>query len=263
MPTITARKISSYRVEVHTPGAAAEVPTVVEVNRGERAVKAKAISGATFKWSRENGSVTFPIVGPISTGDGQTTLTLADLGRDDRFGLSAGNRVEIQDDDYVLRNLAGTLLQVQSIDRSKLQVTLTGTADSALGADPSKHPLLRRWDHQAGDPAEGGLTLGPDNAAFIQESDGDFWLALEDGVEIQFEPAAPGKPQQYRTGRLLADSSAHGHRRCGMAYGNRYRCPGQHQRHAFGKAAAWHQASLCPAGRDQRRQQRRNQALRR
>jgi len=188
---------------------------------------------------------------------------LADLGRDDRFGLSAGNRVEIQDDDYVLRNLAGTLLEVQSIDRSKLQVTLTGTAASALGADPSKHPLLRRWDHQAGDPAEGGLTLGPDNAAFIQESDGDFWLALEDGVEIQFEPAAPGKPQQYRTGdywlipaRTATADVEWPTETVTDVQGNTSGTP-------LARAAAWHQASLCPAGRDQRRQQRRNQALRR
>jgi len=188
-----------YRVEVHTPGAAAEVPPVVEVNRG-RVAKAKAITGATFKWSRENGSVTFPIVGPISTGNGQTILTLASLGRDYRFGLSAESWVEIQDDDYVLRNRAGNLLQVQSIDRSRLQVTLSGTADADVGVDASKHPLLRRWDYEAGDPAEGGLTLGPDKAAFIQESDGDLWLSLENGVEIQFEPAPPGKAQQYRTG---------------------------------------------------------------
>src|SRR5207244_3997214 len=166
-----------YRVEIHTPGAASVPTPALGVKRtGNKLVKVGAApaaggTGATFKWSRENGSVTFPIVGPITTGDGITTLKLANLGRDDRFGLKEGNWVEIQDDDYVLLNHAGTLLQVQSIDRTTMEITLTGTADTGVGNDQSKHPLLRRWDHQQGDPAEGGLTLGPDNAALIQEND--------------------------------------------------------------------------------------------
>jgi hypothetical protein len=153
----------------------------------------------TFKWSRENGSVAFPIVGPVMTGSGVTTLTLASLGRDDRFGLHEKDWVEIQDDDYVLLNRAGTLLQVASIDRTALQVTLTGIADKTVGSDQNKHPLLRRWDHQQGDPAEGGLTLGPDNAALIQENNHDMWLELENGVQIQFQPGIT-TPHQYRTG---------------------------------------------------------------
>jgi hypothetical protein len=50
------------------------------------------------------------------------------------------------------------------------------------------HPLLRRWDQTSGDPAEGGLTLDTDNCAFVQEG---VWLTLEDGVQIQFQPADP------------------------------------------------------------------------
>jgi hypothetical protein len=189
-----------YRVEVHKAGLAASTgPSISNRPSNIRGPKASQTDGATFKWSRENGSVTFPIVA-ISSGDNVTTLTLANLGRDDRFGLNEGNWVEIQDDDYVLRNQAGTLLQVQSIDRSRLQVTLAGTADAGIGADPAKHPLLRRWDHQQGDPAEGGLTLGPDNAALILENDGNMWLELENGVQIQFQPAPAGQQNEYRTG---------------------------------------------------------------
>jgi Family of unknown function (DUF6519) len=190
-----------YRVEIHK-GGAINAGSALVANRpgGVRGAKAGQPDGATFKWSRENGSVAFPIVGPISTGDNITTLTLANLGRDDRFGLDEGDWVEIQDDDYVLRNQAGTLLQVQSIDRGRLQVTLTGTADPGVGTDQNKHPLLRRWDHKQGDPAEGGLTLGADNAALIQETDGNMWLELEDGVQIQFQPAPEGQQNEYRTG---------------------------------------------------------------
>ena len=60
--------------------------------------------------------------------------------------------------------------------------------DPVLGSDESLHPLLRRWDQTAGDPAEGGLTLDIDNAAFVQEG---VWLTLEDGVQIRFQPADP------------------------------------------------------------------------
>jgi hypothetical protein len=182
-----------YRVEIHKAGSAWDDSGIVgRASAGTR-------DAATFKWSRENGSVTFPIVGPISTGDGLTTLSLANLGRDDRFGLAEGDWTEIQDDDYVLRNRAGNLLQVQSIDRSSMRVTLTGTPDTNVGNDQSKHPLLRRWDHKQGDPAEGGTTLGPDGAPLVQESD-EMWLDLEDGVQIQFQPAPAGRANQYRTG---------------------------------------------------------------
>lgn len=170
-----------YRVEIHTPG------------------KISDSNPATFKWSRENGSVVFPIRGPVGTGSGTTTVTVAHLGRDDRFGLAEGDWVEIQDDDYVLQNRAGNLLQVHAIDRNAMQVTLSGNLDSNVGKDPAKHPLLRRWDHKQGVHAEGGLSIEPDGAALIEENSGEMWLNLEDGVQIQFQPAASEK-NEYRTG---------------------------------------------------------------
>ena len=172
-----------YRVEIHRPGLAWD--GITESAKG---------SAATFKWSRENGSVIFPIVG----GGGTTTVTLENLGRDDRLTLEEGDWVEVLDDDYVLHNRAGNLLRVQAIDRSSLTVTLTGVPDAGVGGDPSKHPLLRRWDHQQGEPAEGGLQLGADGAALIVEGSDGGWLRLEDGVQIQFQVGPP--PNTYRTG---------------------------------------------------------------
>jgi hypothetical protein len=167
-----------YRVEIHTGSHDAA---------GNK-------STPTFKWSRENGCVVFPIV----SGGGTSAVTLANLGPDDRFGLSEGDWVETQDDASVLLNRAGVLLQVQSIDQTGMTVVLTGgAADSTIGGDPSKHPLLRRWDQQAGNPDQDGLQLGADNAALIVEGS---WLALEDGVEIQFQPVPAGQTIEYRTG---------------------------------------------------------------
>jgi hypothetical protein len=183
-----------YRVEIHHGGPAWDGTTTDGNPAGN------ASSAATFKWSRENGSVVFPIV-TLLTGDGSTTATLENLGRDDRFGLTVGDLVEVMDDDhlldYVVRAPATSLLSVQSIDRTSLQVVLSGTPGATVGGDPTKHPLLRRWDHKQGDPVEGGLTLGNDNAALIRE---DVWLELEDGVQIQFQKLTDPNGNQYRPG---------------------------------------------------------------
>jgi len=171
-----------YRVEINRAGLAGTV----------------AGTSATFKWSRENGSVLYP----ISSGGGTAVIVVESLGRDDRFGLVEGDLVEVQDDRSVLSNLPGNLLPVQSIDSTTMTVTLSGTPDTLLGSDETLHPLLRRWDQTNGDPAEGGLTLDNDNAAFVQEG---VWLTLEDGVQIRFQPADPVDPKnppvnQYLTG---------------------------------------------------------------
>jgi hypothetical protein len=164
-----------YRVEIHT---------------GNRDPLGN-LATPSFKWSRENGSVIYAIVG-LAAGSGATTVTLESLGRDDRFTLAEGEWVEIQDDDTVLQNRVSPLLQVQSIDRPSRIVTLSGTPDATVLQNFNKqglarHPLVRRWDHQAGGPADGGLTLGVDNAALIQEG---IWLELENGVQIQFQKLA-------------------------------------------------------------------------
>jgi hypothetical protein len=68
-----------YRVEIHAGSTEA--------------------GGATFKWSRDNGSIVFP----IETLKG-STVTVEHLGRDDRQGLTPGDWVEIVDD----KQLAGS-----------------------------------------------------------------------------------------------------------------------------------------------------------
>jgi hypothetical protein len=164
-----------YRVEIHDSGTVG----------GQE--------GPTFKWSRENGSVVFPIVSLAA----DPVLTLGNLGRDLRSGLQTGDWVEIMDDDSIQERKAEPLRQIEKIDSARNQVTVKGHA-SKIGGHPDKHPLLRRWDQKQGDPRRGGLDLR-DGAALLKEGDGDkFWLALENGIQIQFTTREP--VNQYRTG---------------------------------------------------------------
>jgi hypothetical protein len=171
-----------YRVEIHT---------------GNIDVNGNPIGGTpSFKWSRENGSVVFPVV-KIAPSSNTSSVTLANLGRDDRFGLEVGDYVELQNDVTVLNNLVGALLQVQSIDTSSLTVTLTGTT-AAVDTNPALHPLLRRWDHRSGDPTQGGEAVLPDGALPIPTTTAQ-WIDLEDGVQVRFEVLA-NVSLTYRSG---------------------------------------------------------------
>ncbi len=157
---------------------------------------------ASFKWSRENGSVVFPLAAAAVPGSGTLTVPLASLGRDDRFGMSEGDWVELQDDALVLSSAAAiapapALAQVQSINRAMMQVTLKGAAPStAFGSQPGLHALMRRWDQQAGDRTAGGVTLTSGGAIAIPAAAGQ-WIDLEDGVQILFEAVATAT---FRTG---------------------------------------------------------------
>ncbi|MCA9933417.1 MAG: hypothetical protein KC415_05805 [Anaerolineales bacterium] len=135
-------------------------------------------SPATFKSSCENGSVVVPI-----TAISGKLVTVENLGR---FKLQKDDWVEIVDDDYILAGRAEPLHQVDSIDPMIGQVKLKTEPTIAIDVK-KKHPLLRRWDHKAGNAEKGGLTPHNDGSVLIEESSSK-WLKLEDGIEIQFQP---------------------------------------------------------------------------
>ncbi|MDQ6645694.1 MAG: DUF6519 domain-containing protein [Pseudomonadota bacterium] len=153
-----------YRVEIHQGGLA---------------------GAATFKWSRENGSVVFPIIRSVSgatadDGSAQQVVTLGRLGRDARLGLAVNDWVERVDDAYTLGQRAFPLLQVIAIDIASCNVTLQvpkNVTPWQPSNDPRKHALLRRWDQADALSAEGVLVLG-EGAPVV----------LEDGIQVSFEP---------------------------------------------------------------------------
>jgi hypothetical protein len=108
-----------YRVEIHNPS-----------------VKGK---GATFKWSRENGSVVFPVRGVQGN---RIAINRYDR---DRFALDRGDWVEFEDDDLVASGSIFELSRVESVDADTVTVDKVPVVN--FGTHPEKHPLLRRWDH--------------------------------------------------------------------------------------------------------------------
>jgi Family of unknown function (DUF6519) len=162
-----------YRVEINSGGPAGE---------------------ATFKWSRDNGSVAFAIES-VAGAD----VVVRSLGRDSRLGLGIGNWVEVSDDAVALTGLPGPLRRVTQIDALDRRVTLDSAPTDGIGSDAALHPLLRRWDYSKATAVRDGTDLGADNAIELVEATGGGprWLNLEDGVQIEFEEGGDYTPGDF------------------------------------------------------------------
>ncbi|WP_380283535.1 DUF6519 domain-containing protein [Kitasatospora purpeofusca] len=145
----------------------------VEVHRG-----GSAEGGATFKWSRENGSVVLPIASVEGV-----WVDLTSLGDDDKLGLSVGDRVEVADSAYVSRTEPADLLQVEETDLPGRRVRLSAEPAPQTARLPERHPFLRRWDHRA----PRGRSALPLSGGALPLQEGT-WLDLEDGVQVYFRP---------------------------------------------------------------------------
>jgi|GEM_PF-2351452 len=151
-----------YRVEIQTGGTA---------------------GAATFKWSRDNGSVVYPVEKCDSD---EVTLTVRHLGKDDRTALHEGDIVEFVDDSDLASGRPGILGRVVAggLDRAALSVKLS-VAISGFNKD--LHPRLIRWDH-------GHASLQPDLAIKI---DVGTEIDLEDGVQVTFGSSGTYIPGDY------------------------------------------------------------------
>jgi len=126
---------------------------------------------ATFKWSRENGSV----LAGIEAIDG-ADVRVDSLGPDANLGLLPNQWVEIFDDKTLFGdtpNNSGDLYQIQSIDPSLRRVTLF---TPVTGIDVSRNARMRRWDQSGTTVTSDGIALGT-----------DMWFPLENGIEVRFE----------------------------------------------------------------------------
>lgn len=150
-----------YRVEVHRGGTAAE---------------------ATFKWSRENGSVLTRIIAVSGS-----VVTVDSLGPDANLGFAPLQWVEISDDSDEFGqqpNQPGELRQILSVDREHRQITLTMPGPSVNVT--AGHAKLRRWDHDDTAATINGVPMTPGG-----------WHSLENGIRVQFSEAQPFRPGDH------------------------------------------------------------------
>lgn len=146
-----------YRVEIHHGGDAGD---------------------ATFKWSRDNGSVEFALAELSEATGGVRTAKLERGWIDERMGLDVGDWVELVDDDWAPLGQPTPLMQVTGVSLAAREVQLADT-DGGRAFHDHRHPLLRRWDQQ---PENEGAADGIP----VEATDGS-WFELEDGVQILFK----------------------------------------------------------------------------
>ncbi len=121
---------------------------------------------ATFKWSRDNATVTTR----VDSIDGRV-LTVADLGRDELLGFAPGQWVEIGSEQSVLSGTPHPLFEIESVDPGRRQITLRTTAATLADGDNLQ---LRRWDQSGDHTSASGVAMDVD------------WVELESGIEVLF-----------------------------------------------------------------------------
>jgi len=160
-----------YRVEVHRGGPASATG-----------------GGASFKWSRDNGSVAARWLGVGQVGDA-ATLTLSGT-----RGFGAGDWVELSHDALDLANEPGQLVRIAVIDGDQLVVDAASVPGGTLMAwsETLQNPKARRWDQRVSDI----LALDDGAVPIVESDDGSrTWLALEDGIQVAFDTGG-----DYRSG---------------------------------------------------------------
>ncbi|MGA1875562.1 MAG: DUF6519 domain-containing protein [bacterium] len=143
---------------------------------------------ATFKWSRDNGSVETK----IKEIEGHI-VTVSDIGKDEVLGFAGGQWVEIVDEESTLKNLPNQLRQIEKVDPETHEITMK----TSVAAYKNKQNLkLRRWDQTSTPATCDGVKMSTD------------WIDLEDGIQIQFSEGTyqPGDhwliPARATTGEI-------------------------------------------------------------
>jgi hypothetical protein len=156
----------------------------VEIHRGG------PVGTATFKWSRENGSIQTGWVG-----QSVNNLMISAPGRDSVLGFATDQWVELTDDanelfDDILHPTGnpGTLVKLLKAEGNVLTIDPATATGSVTLADFPRNPKIRRWDQPSGMPAEVVVEIPAANGGY---------LALEDGVEIRFEEGATYRAGDY------------------------------------------------------------------
>jgi hypothetical protein len=137
----------------------------VQVQRGGNRAQ------ATFKWSRENGTVVAAIEQL-----GGTTIVVRDTGRDEISSFAPGGWVEIVNDanDLAATPTGGDLVQIDRVEAATREIILPA-ALPVVNAQTlqDRHYKLRRWD-QVNNADANGVAMTND------------WIDLELGIQVRF-----------------------------------------------------------------------------
>jgi hypothetical protein len=168
------------------PPASAESPCVVAPGAGYERVENQLYrveihdgggrGNATFKWSRDNGSVVTAVLEVTPRGTG-AEIAVRDLGRDETLGFAIGQYVELVSDDTERFGLAEPLVQITDVDPVTRTVTVERTTEDQTfpNVDPNNahafHYKLRRWD------SPGAVPIPVQEGAFVE---------LEGGIQVRF-----------------------------------------------------------------------------
>ncbi len=124
---------------------------------------------ATFKWSRENGSVVAAI-----TGVSGNVVQVDSLGFDANLGFASGQWIEISDDTdlFGLNPVPGNLYQIDKVipEQKALRMTLPVSI-----VDTKKNARARRWDQSGASAKAAGVPLSAET-----------WVSLENGIQVKF-----------------------------------------------------------------------------
>ena len=135
-----------YRVEIHQGGDS---------------------STATFKWSRDNGSVAAEVVSVVDK-----TITVSSAGRDPQMGFVVGQWVELRSETQTVRGEPGSLYYITRVQGNELTVDSTTPLPTI---EEEEKWIVRRWDSQAGNSQEGVLQILND------------WILLENDIKVKFQ----------------------------------------------------------------------------
>ncbi len=167
-----------------------------------------AVGTATFKWSRDNGTVAARVTALAAL----DRLVVDSVGRDEVLRFNNGDRVEITDDWRELHGLPGILGRIRlgnGVDDTARTISLEQPLSAGLfpvdaqgNTDPTRHTRIHRWD-QHGQVRRGDGTLFHDldsgsSTGAIPVPPAGVAVLLEDGIVARFDLEPAGST--FKTG---------------------------------------------------------------
>lgn len=143
-------------------------------------------NGPTFKWSRDNGAIVSRVVENRGI----------ELVVENPRGFVAGNWVELSNDGQELWGLPGQLVKLLKVEGDHFTLESEVSTPAALPENEVWPTKVRRWDQH-----KNGKNELKEGAVPVTEGQEETtWIELENGIQIQFQPANQDDGNSYRTG---------------------------------------------------------------